>query len=152
MAGALGLCHSAHVPRYDPLDIGVPFKASRSDLVAFEWRIDGIVADFLLPGEDARRLRVAFDSPCIVRILDELPLSTEDDDTPNEGLAPDHFAYRLTGARFARLQSQAWKDVFGPVAHYQFVTGDTCLDVLSGGAPSFSVVRRTDAGGPPAPA
>ncbi|UAK25687.1 hypothetical protein [Sphingomonas nostoxanthinifaciens] len=100
--------------------------------------------------DDEALLRVSFDRPCIVRLLDEMPLSTEEDETPNEGLVPEHFAYRLNGARFARLQSEAWKDVFGPVAHYQFVTGDTCMDVLSGGAPSFSVVDRTDGLSPPA--
>ena len=70
------------------------------------------------------------------------PLSTEEDETPKLGLVPEHFAYRVDGARFARLQSEAWKQMSGPVAHYQFVTEWACMDVLSGGSPSFSIVAR----------
>ena len=71
-----------------------------------------------------------------------MPLSTEEDDTTNEGLVSEHFAYRLEGAAFARLQSGAWKEVNAPVTHYQFVTGWACLDVLTAATPVFAVVRR----------
>jgi hypothetical protein len=131
------------MPKYEPITSGVPLKASASDLIAFRWEVNGISADFLIPDDDAHALRVSFDRQCIVRLLDEMPLSTEDDDTPNEGLVPEHFAYRLEGARFARLQSETWKEISAPVTHYQFVTGWGCMDVLSGGSPSFSVVPRT---------
>ena len=94
------------------------------------------------PGEDDHLLRVTFAKACIVRLLDEMPLSTEDDDTPNEGLVSEHFAYRVEGAAFARMQPETWKSVFGPVTHYQFVTGWACMDVLSGAAPSFSIVAK----------
>ena len=130
------------VPRYEPLNVGVSLKASGSDLVAFRWQTNGISADFSLPDDEGRLLRVLFDRPCIVRLLDEMPLSTEEDETPNEGLVPEHFAYRLDGARFARIQSETWKEVSGPVAHYQFVTGWACMDVLSGGSPTFLIVAR----------
>jgi hypothetical protein len=130
------------MPRYEPLDAGVPIKASGSDLVAVRWQMSGIGADFSLPDDEAHVLRVSFDRPCIVRLLDEMALSTEEDETPQEGLVPEHFAYRLVGARFARTQSEVWKDVTGPVAHYQFVTGWGCMDVLSSGSPTFSIVTR----------
>jgi hypothetical protein len=131
------------MPKYEPITSGVPLKASASDLIAFRWEANGISADFLIPDDDVHALRVSFDRQCIVRLLDEMPLSTEDDDIPNEGLVPEHFAYRLEGARFARLQSKTWKEINAPVTHYQFVTGWGCMDVLSGGSPSFSVVPRT---------
>jgi hypothetical protein len=131
------------VPTYEPIESGIPLKASASDLIAFQWEVNGISADFILPEDDAHALRVSFDQPCIVRLLDEMPLSTEQDDTPNEGLVPEHFAYRLQGARFARLQSETWKEINAPVTHYQLVTGWGCMDVLSGGSPSFSVVARS---------
>lgn len=124
------------------MDAGVPLRASSSDLVAFQWQTIGISADFSLPDDEGRLLRVSFDRPCIVRLLDEMPLSTEEDETPHEGLVPEHFAYRLDGARFARIQSETWKEVCGPVAHYQFVTGWACMDVLSGGSPTFLIVAR----------
>jgi hypothetical protein len=121
----------------------VPLRASLSDLVTFSWSTNGITADFILPADDAHWLRVSFDSPCIIRILDEMSLSTEHDDTPNEGLVSEHFAYRLEGAAFARLQSIAWKTVHSPVIHYQLVTGSACMDVLTSGAPAFAVVPQT---------
>jgi len=128
------------MPKYIPIDIGVPLQASRSDLASFKWSVNGIVAEFLLPDDEPHLLQVTFDRQCIVRIVDEMPLSTEEDDTPKEGLVPEHFAYRLEGAAFARIQSGAWKECWEPVTHYQFVTGWACMDVLSGAAPVFSLV------------
>jgi hypothetical protein len=131
------------MPIYKPINAGVSIKASASDLLAFQWQTNGIVADFVIPNDEAQMLRVSFDRPCIVRLLDEMPLSTEDDETPNEGLVPEHFAYRLEGARFANLQSASWKEISGPVTHYQFVTGWTCMDVLTGSSPTFSIIARS---------
>jgi hypothetical protein len=132
------------LPKYEPIDTGIPIQASASDLVAFQWAAGGITADFALPHDDVHDLRVSFDRPCIVRLLDEMPLSTEDDDTPNEGLVSEHFAYRIEGARFARMQSETWKEINGPVTHYQFVTGWGCMDVLSAATPTFSVVPASN--------
>lgn len=131
------------MPIYEAIEMGVHLRAVASDLLAFNWTTNGIAADFILPDDDAHALRVSFDRPCIVRLFDEMALSTEEEDTPNEGLVPNHFAYRLEGARFSRSQSETWKEVSGPVAHYQFVTGWCCMDVLSGGSPSFSIVARS---------
>lgn len=130
------------MPTYEAIDIGVSLRAADSDLIAFEWRTNGITAVFILPDDGTRALRVSFDRPCIVRLSDEMAVSTEEEDTPNEGLVPNHFAYRLEGARFSRLQSETWKEVSGPVTHFQFVTGWGCVDVLSGGSPSFLVIPR----------
>jgi hypothetical protein len=118
----------------------VPLQASLSNLVSFKWSTNGITADFILPNDDTNLLRVSFDKPCIIRILDEMPLSTEENDAPNEGLVSEHFAYWLEGAAFARLQSSAWKEVNAPVTHYQFVTGWACVDVLTAATPAFTVV------------
>ena len=134
--------HYRNVPKYEPLDSGTPLEAVRSDLVAFQWNTNGIVADFILPDDDEHLRRVSFDGQCIVRLLDEMPLSTEKDDTPDEGRVPNHFAYRVEGALFARPQSEIWREVIQSVAHYQFVTGGACMDVLSGATPSFSVIPR----------
>jgi hypothetical protein len=130
------------MPTYIPIETGVPLRAVASDLLAFVWKTDGIAADFKLPNDPAHVLRVSFDRPCIVRLSDEIAISTEEEDTPIDGLIPNHFAYRLEGARFSRFQSETWKDVFGPATHYQFVTGWGCMDVLSGGSPSFSIVAQ----------
>lgn len=132
------------MPKYEPIDVGVQFDGSASDLIGFEWRKLGIFADFILPEDSSKALRVSFDSPCIVRLLDEMALSTEGDDTPDEGLISEHFAYRMQGARFARIQSDAWKSISGPITHYRFVTFWACMDVLSFSSPSFSIVARSD--------
>lgn len=130
------------MPTYKAIEIGVTLRAVASNLIAFEGQTNGITADFILPDDDARTLRVSFDRPCIVRLSDEMAVSTEEQDTPDEGLIPNHFAYRIEGARFSRLQSETWKQVSGPVTHFQFVAGWGCMDVLSGGSPSFSVIPR----------
>ena len=130
------------MPRYSPIEIPVPLAASGSDLVAFRWETRGVAADFLLP--DKRAIRVTFNKPCIVRILDEMPLSTENDG-PSEDLVPDHFAYQVEGSAFVDAQSEAWKLVNAPVTHYRFITGWACMDVLSSGLPSFTVVERSSA-------
>ena len=129
------------MPKYEPIDTGVPLQASRSDLAHFAWSANGIEADFHIPDRAGCLLRVSFDKPCIIRLLDEMPLSTEIDDGPNEGLIGEHFAYRLRGAAFARSQSSAWQLATGPVSHFRFITGWTCMDVLSAAQPSFSVVE-----------
>ncbi len=87
--------------------VGFPRQAlARERIEDTEDRTNGIAADFVLPDDDTRLLRVSFERQCIIRVLDEMPLSTEQDDTPNEGLVSGYFAYRLEGAAFARLQSQ----------------------------------------------
>ncbi|WP_316359221.1 hypothetical protein [Devosia sp.] len=132
------------MPAYRPIDSGIPLKASASDLVNFRWRRDGISADFAFP--DERLLRVTFDRPCIVRLLDEMPLSTEEDG-PVSGLVADHFAYELSGASFERMQSEMWKEVWklqlGSMHHFRFVTGGGCMDVISPAQPTFLIVARS---------
>ena len=142
IAGARCSGQSSQMPTCFPLDAGVRLEASRSDLVAFRWSTSGITADFAIPADHSRVLRVSFDRQCIVRLLDEMPLSTDDADWPDEGRVVDHFAYRVEGATFAQTQSSTWKEAFGPVAHYQFVTGWGCMDVLTSSEPSFAVVER----------
>jgi hypothetical protein len=87
-------------------------------------------------------LEVSFAGECIVRILDEMPLSSEADDSPSEGLVPDHFAYRVEGALFFRVQSEAFRLVHKTCAHYRLITGSTCLDVVTSATPEFTVVTR----------
>ncbi len=134
------------MPSYEPIDIGVALQSSRSDLVAFKWATNGITADFILPDDDAHLLRVSFDKQCIVRLLDEMPLSTEEDNSETEGIVPEQFAYRIEGAAFAHSQSSAWKIAEGRVTHYLFVTGWACMDVLTAGLPTFTVETRPQEG------
>lgn len=130
------------MPKYQPLDIGVALEASLSDLLTFHWDPGGIVADFILPDRPSHMLRVEFDRQCIVRLLDEMPLSTEDDPAQREGMVAENFAYRVAGAPFPQQQSPTWLEIEAPVSHYLFVTGWACMDVLSRATPSFKVIER----------
>lgn len=108
--------------RYSPIDGGVSLQASQSNLAALHREANGIAADFVLPNDEAYLLCVSFKRPCII-VLDERPLSTEEDDTPNERLVPEHFAYFPEGAVFARLQSLAWKEGNAPVNTFNSLQG-----------------------------
>jgi len=128
--------------RYFPIDAGISFRCSASTLIGIDWGINHLSADFLLPDDETHALRVYFDRSTIVRLLDEMPLSTETDFENCEGLVNEHFAYRVEGAVFAETQSETWKELEGHVTHYQFITGWGCMDVLSSAHPSFEVVKR----------
>ncbi|WP_020180880.1 hypothetical protein [Methylopila sp. M107] len=128
------------MPKYEPIDAAVAIETSSSDLAAIKWDTYGIVAEFIIPHDAERLLRVTFDKPCIVRIVDEMALSTEDDFEPTQGLVSRHLAYRVRGAQFESTQSSDWNYVNAPAAHYRFITGWACLDVLSAASPSFAIV------------
>jgi hypothetical protein len=129
------------VSKYFPIDAGVKFDCSQSDLLTIHWNANRLSADFILPKVEGHALRVHFDGATIVRLLDEMPLSTEQQPTKNEGLISRHFAYRVEDSTFANTQSEVWKEIHQPVCHYEFVTGWGCMDVLSGVEPSFEVVK-----------
>jgi hypothetical protein len=130
------------VPKYRAIEQPVTIKSSYSDLVALTWLDRSIAADFIIPGDDQQVLRVHFDATHIVRILDEMPLSTENEDTRPEGLVPDHFAYIVEGSLFWKSQSDAFKTLFNKAQHYRFVTGWTCLDVISDVGPTMSAIQK----------
>ena len=119
------------MPKYYPIDVGCVLRASGSDLLRIDFGVNGISADFIIPDNDEQILRVKFDTQCIVRLLDEMPLSTEDD-----FLAQTRDLYRsislieFEDAAFARMQSEAWVVTMqvatgASVGHFRFVTGST---------------------------
>jgi hypothetical protein len=82
-------------------------------------------------------LRVAFPRVEITRTIDEIPLSTEEDEKW-VGLKAEHFAYEVVDAHFWRSQSDV--RVHKDLKHYVFITGWSCLDVISRHPPTFSIV------------
>jgi hypothetical protein len=132
------------VPRYFPVDAGVRFDCDQSNLLAVDWKADSLSADFILPDAEGHALRVHFNGATIVRLLDEMPLSTEQPRAKKEGLVPRHFAYRVEDSTFANTQSEVWKEIYQPVCHYEFITGWGCMDVLSRVEPSFEVVKISE--------
>ncbi len=128
------------MPKYTPILMCSPIRASQSDLIELGLKGAALKADFIIPGDETQVLRVQFDRAEMLRVLDEMPLSTEDEATPNEGLLPDHFAYIVEGAAFWKSQSAAFKTVHNQAKHYRLITGWTCLDIISNSEPTFAVV------------
>ncbi|NEJ27767.1 hypothetical protein GR205_07225 [Rhizobium leguminosarum] len=141
---ATSLDTSSIFMKYIPLDVGISIRASASDLRSFSWRTGQRVEASFYVDDPEHLLRITFDGPCIVRIVDEFPLSTEHEDDPAEGLISEHFAYRVEGATFYTSQSETWKTVVsiqvGPTCHYRFITGNTCMDVVTPAKPVFTVI------------
>ncbi len=129
------------MPRYFPIEVPEPFQCIDSDLRSLVWRKGGIVADFALPLRD-QVLRVRFDRVHVVRILDEMPLSTEQEPSPNDGVLPNHIAYRVEGALFWASQSATLFATAPNAKHYRFLTGWTCLDVIADDPPSLTVEAK----------
>ena len=128
------------VPNYTPIEIPTLVQASRSDVLDFRWDKDRrITADFLIPGDDEHVLRLIFDRVEVVRLLDEMPISTEAD-TANLGLVSENLAYEVAGSTFWAQQSEALKLSLPGLTHYRFITGWTCMDVLSLAKPAFTVI------------
>jgi hypothetical protein len=125
------------VPKYLPIDSPVSFESVSSDMMSLLWRDGGIVADFVIPGQDV--LRVQFHRVHVIRVLDEMLLSTEIEASPNEGLVPNHFAYLVKDARFWNSQSPALFATSPDARHYRFITGCACLDVIADSPPTLTV-------------
>lgn len=124
-----------------PLIVQPEIKASLTDMLDFQWETSAVKATFIIPDSPNKALQVSFRGQCIVRILDEMALSTENDELA-EGLVADHFVYRVENALFFQTKSEAFKATHPAVAHYRFITGWTCLDVIAGAEPFFKVVER----------
>jgi len=132
------------VPKYHPIDQPIAMKPGDGNLLNLVLKGRDLVADFVVPGDAQHTLRLQFERVHIIRTLDEMPLSTETEDTPNEGILADHFAYLVDGAHFWNQQSSAFKINFPNARHFRFLTGWTCLDVIAEGQPKLSVVLRDD--------
>lgn len=129
------------MPAFTPIHIEPVFDCVHSDMARLAWKKSALEADFYCP---EGLLRVSFSRAVVTRILDETFLSTEETH-PITGLVPNHFAYEVEGAAFWDSQSFLITDhVYARDSegfkHYSFITGWTCLDVISDVAPTFRVV------------
>ena len=134
------------MPKYTPIALKQPIRSSVSNLLDLRLRNETMDADFAIPGDAANSLHVHFDRALIIRVLDEMPLCTEHEETPNQGLVPDHFAYMVEGASFWLSQSRAFKMNYPEARHYRLITGWTCVDVIYDREPEFSTVPRGSRG------
>jgi hypothetical protein len=129
------------MPRYEPIKTGLPTELSACDLATIHWGTLDTRIDFALFKDERRALQVRFESECIIRVLSEMALSTEEDGAW-EGLVPHNFAYRVRDSAFFRTQSDVWKDASDKTAHYRFITIEACVDVISFSAPLFALIGR----------
>ena len=134
------------MPNYFPIPVTPSIRADHSDLLQLRWANVGIVADFILPQDDQSALRVRLERVEIIRIVEEMPISSESEETANEGIIPGHFAYLVQGAAFWNQQSAVFKTVVTTAKHYRFFTANYCLDVISTRGPAFTVVAKQDTG------
>jgi hypothetical protein len=125
--------------KYFPISTEPNMEADGSDLFHLTYHRGALAADFLVPDDENQLLRVSFDRAQIFRVLDEMPLSTEENWQGSEGWKKNHFAYRVEGSKFVASQSELFLAAT-QIKHYRFITGNGCLDVLSERAPTFSVV------------
>lgn len=127
---------------YQAIHPEIAIKTSDSDMVSLIWNKPRLVADFRIPGDQASVVRVECPRALIVRILDEMALSTETEVTEDEGLVPEHFAYKVRGAAFFFGQSEAFRFANPNLEHFRFITGWTCLDVMANEPPTVTIVAR----------
>ena len=128
------------VVRYFPIEHpGEILKGGASSLERLVYDGRGLMADFT-SSDDRRVLRVLFSNVEMYRALDEMPLSLEDEETI--GVAPDHLAYRVEDASFWRALPPGFRSTIHTGGHYRFLTGWTCLDVVSIQTPEFALVER----------
>lgn len=124
--------------RYTPIESGVFWNSNLADLRYFDWQSQ--MAEWAFP--DGKSLvRVWFGAAdLIVRILDEFPLSTENEAQERHGLVPHNFAYLVEGDPFLTSQSKVWRELDGPVQHYCFLTGNGCMDAITSSTPRFEII------------
>jgi len=122
---------------YFPLEMPMALESARSDLLSLAYRTDTFAADFSIPSDGSNVLRIRFGRQHIFRVLDEMPLSTEE--PTRIGIIPNHLAYRIENALFWHSQSAAFRAIWPNARHYRFVTGGTCLDVIADDLPTISV-------------
>ncbi|MEX2739902.1 hypothetical protein AB3480_00385 [Rhizobium mongolense] len=94
-----------------------------------------LFADFSI---DDRPLavRVTIADVVVHRLIDGIELPKEELE-PHSGLSRDHLAYSLTGSRFFEIFSPM---INGHSAHYRFITGTSCLDVISKARPLIRTI------------
>ena len=131
------------MPNLVYIETPVEIQSSQSDIIDFQlYEGRRVRVDFLMPDDPERLLRLSLDSVEVVRLLDEMAMSTERD-TPMIGLIPENLAYEVTGSAFWAQQSETLRLTRPKLRHYRFVTGWTCLDVLTEATPSFAVVQKS---------
>jgi hypothetical protein len=100
-------------------------------------------AHFFVPGQSAL-VKVSFLHVDILRVIDDMQLPFEERNIPTTGHVSNHFVYQVEGAPFWAPQQELLQYLRPDTKHYRFVTGGSCLDVISRHEPVIEWVANTD--------
>jgi hypothetical protein len=103
------------------------------------WITDKLTAEFGLGSDFSEFVRIEFEGPMIFQVLDETWESLASDSTRWIGDLTT-FAREVIGHEYAALNSLFFS-LNGGGKHYQFVTGEACLDVIARSEPRASMHR-----------
>ena len=129
-----------------PIDMGLGEEVKPRGQIRLSYHDDfdgeDLVAEFDVAADFSEILRIEIAGPVIVRALDETWLSTATNHNRWTGDL-SAFARRVIGDDFADMH-RLFFVVHPTAAHYQFVTGSACLDVIATSPPRFSLLRVAD--------
>jgi hypothetical protein len=131
--------------RFYPIDMGFPEPVQPDGGVTARCDGLGTFLWFDLWQQPDRILQIHFPNDCIIRILDDMAISTESEPARWQGLVADHFAYRVEGDPFETQQSEMWRTINDRAVHYRFHTGESCLNVMSISPPRFTLIPKAKA-------
>ncbi len=137
---------NAPIIRYCPMEFDLRAGATSADIRRLVMELisgaNVLTAYFSVAGQ-RDFLKVAFPHADIFRVIDDMHLPLEEDGDLIIGHVPNHFAYRVEGGPFWAQQREVLEAVSPGSTHYRFVTGGSCLDVISRHEPIIGWVMET---------
>lgn len=132
--------------RYYPMDFDLQAGAVFADIIRIVMELisgsNVMKAHFFVPGQ-SEFVKVYFPHVDIFRVIDDMHLPFEEMDILTTGHVSDHFVFRVEGAPFWASQQELLQDLRPETKHFRFVTGGSCLDVISCHEPVIEWVPNT---------
>ncbi|MBP1848524.1 hypothetical protein J2046_006820 [Rhizobium petrolearium] len=126
------------MPSYVPMEIEPRFSALDLELARSLWTPAQSFVEYIC-AKTRSNLRIAFQKIEIMRIVDDLPLlDLEDEQT--SGILQHHFGYVVSDAAFWRANERTIERSVNPMTHYRFITGNSCVDIISSASPHTRVL------------
>jgi hypothetical protein len=130
---------------YHPIDFDLEIRATSADIHHLEMSSEQesgankLTAYISVEGWSGF-VRVTFPHVDIFRVIDDVHLPLEENDMLTVGQVSNHFAYLIEGSPFWAAQREVFEAVLPGATHHRFVTGGSCLDVISREQPEISCV------------
>lgn len=123
------------MPKYTALKASGEFSAFDLELSRSLWTTGTSFIEYTHQATNAL-LRVTFKKAEIIRIVDDLALLDEEDDS-TEGVGPKFFGYSVVGAAFWKANAATIAKSEKPMTHYRFITLNSSVDIIASSAPHF---------------